>query len=95
MKISNRQVRQAVEEFKIFSNNNGTLFSEWHGDLYFVFSYGHHWPLFIYNNVKKQWYANKNKYSVTTSKHYSQACPFHPDYHKVIYLSCAEMREMY
>ena len=56
---------------------------------YIVFSYGLHWPLFIYDHKKGQWYGNSDKYSVTTSKHYSKLNPGN-----VLPLSCEEMKEL-
>ena len=56
---------------------------------YIVFSYGLHWPLFIYDYNKRQWYGNSDKYSVTTSKHYSKLNPGN-----VLPLSCEEMKRL-
>jgi hypothetical protein len=36
---------------------------------YVVYSYGEHWPLAMYEEATGVWYLNKDKYSVTTSKH--------------------------
>ena len=54
---------------------------------YVVFSYGLHWPLFIYDYAKKQWYGNSDKCSATTSRHYSKLNPGN-----VLPLSCEEMK---
>jgi len=54
---------------------------------YVVFSYGLHWPLFVYDYSKDQWYGNSDKYSVTTSKHYSKLNPGN-----VLPLSCEGMK---
>lgn len=56
---------------------------------YIVFSYGLHWPLFIYDHRKGQWYGNSDKYSVTTSKHYGKLNPGN-----VLPLSCEEMKRL-
>lgn len=71
MKISNRHARHYVETQQVFQGSN--CFSEQRGDLYVVFSYGYHWPMFIFRGGK--WYENGSKYSVTTSKHHSQLRP--------------------
>lgn len=75
MRIANRDTRHYVAQREIFKANN--IFSENHGDhrFYVVYSYGHHFPLWVYDRETSQWYENKDKYSVTTSKHKSQSRP--------------------
>lgn len=34
-----------------------------------VFSYGRHFPMYVYDYATQRWYGNKDKYSRTTSKH--------------------------
>lgn len=41
--------------------------------LYAVFSFGRHWPMFVYHN--DIWYENIERYSPTTSKHRTQLHP--------------------
>jgi len=72
MKTSNIQCRKLVQERKPFKGNN--LFGEQDGNLYVVYSYGHHWPLFVYSACGI-WYENANKRSVSTSKHRMQSNP--------------------
>lgn len=71
--------RQYVEAKKPFQTSNKQLYGNWlrtNGSLlYVVYSYGPHWPLFIWDETTATWYHNTDKYSVTTSKHYSKACP--------------------
>lgn len=73
--------RQYVKSLTPFKNSNGTLYAEWvKPDIYAVFSYGNHWPLFVWEDDgfgSGAWYANSDKYSPTTSKHYTQSHP-HP-----------------
>ena len=71
MKVSNKNARRYVEQQKVFTGSN--CFSEQRGRMYVVFSYGHHWPMFIFREGK--WYENGSKYSVTTSKQHSQLRP--------------------
>lgn len=42
---------------------------------YTVYSYGSHFPLFVYSKRHKVWIENKDGYSVTTAKHKSQLRP--------------------
>lgn len=89
MKIANRQARAFVEEKMIFTANN--IFSENYGRLYIVYSYGHHWPMFVFDRVAHLWYENRDKYSCTTSKHRTQTVPL---YVETIKLSLAEIKEL-
>jgi hypothetical protein len=43
---------------------------------YVVYSYGTHFPLFVWQGGV--WYENQDRYSVSTSKHRSQAHPHFP-----------------
>lgn len=81
MKISNKHCRAHTQVRNAFIANN--IFAEYvtqNADgqpldtcRYVVYSYGKHWPLFIYEGG--HWYANIDKYSSTTSKHFTQANP--------------------
>jgi hypothetical protein len=79
MKIANRDARKYVQAQRSFRGSN--LWGEHHHQpeeeyrRYVVYSYGTHWPLFIY--TCGQWFENEDRYSVTTSKHRTQA---HPGY---------------
>lgn len=85
-KIANKDARDYVRSRKEFKGSN--LFAEWvtvkytdeNGhwqtrDVYVVASYGKHWPLFVYDDLVGVWFENMDRYSVTTSKHKSQAHP--------------------
>ena len=43
--------------------------------VYVVFSYGRHFPMWIYDHNTNQWYGNKDKFSRTTSKQQGQSRP--------------------
>lgn len=74
IRTANRNARDYVRNGVPFTNHNGQLFGRWETPtLYVVFSYGEHWPLFAWDNG--DWYENEDKYSVTTSKHRTQAHP--------------------
>ena len=72
-RVSGWKAREYVQNLKPFHNSNKQLYAQWEGDLYVVYSYGRHWPLYI--NWKGVWFRNKDKYGPTTSKHSSQANP--------------------
>lgn len=71
VKTSNGNARELVESLTDFQGNN--TFAITANGVYKVYSYGSHFPIYAYKNNK--WYANKDKYSVTTSKHQSQLRP--------------------
>jgi hypothetical protein len=77
VRVSGQKCRTYVTERKPFHNSNKQLYGEWtRPNLYVVYSYGPHWPLFAYCTDTNTWYANWEKASRTTSKHYSQANPY-------------------
>lgn len=71
MKVANSNARKAVQSLQPFKGNN--LFAEATADCYAVYSYGKHFP--IYACIRGKWYANADKYSVSTSKHQGQTHP--------------------
>jgi hypothetical protein len=70
-KVSNIRSRSYVQDRLPFKANN--LFAVNKGNKYIVYSYGVHFPLFLFSNGI--WYENQDKYSVTTSKHKTQSHP--------------------
>lgn len=85
-RINGRQCRPYVQKRKPFRNSNNQLYARWHargvpygdsnvGLRYAVYSYGEHWPLHIWDDASQCWYSNKDKHSVTTSRHYTQSHP--------------------
>lgn len=82
-KIANGKCRDYVRNHKEFNGNNLfarlVLISPDSGETaYVVYSYGAHYPLFIYHYATDTWFENEDRYSVTTSKHRSQAHPLVP-----------------
>lgn len=75
------------QEFK--ANN---LFAKWTDGVYVVYSYGKHFPMYIYNPIEQIWYENKDKYSQSTSKQQTQARPTGED--TVLISTDAMQREM-
>lgn len=78
IKTSNGKCRIHVQNREVFKANN--IFSERSQSLngeatYTVYSYGYHFPLFVYHEPTGTWFENSNRYSVSTSKHRSQAHP--------------------
>ena len=73
MRVANRDCRNHVIELEPFEGSN--LFAEKHQNYYVVYSYGYHFPMYMYDRVNARWFENSGKYSRTTSKHQSQAHP--------------------
>lgn len=79
IKTTNAKCRAYVRSCTPFTNSNDQLFGRWETPhLYVVYSYGSHWPLFMYNAATCLWYENEDKYSVTTSRHHGYAHPHFP-----------------
>lgn len=70
---TNTKARHYVQNQQPFIGSN--LYSENIGSLYIVYSYGRHWPLFVYDAYQGLWYENEDKYRVSTSKQHRQAHP--------------------
>lgn len=84
--------RTFVERRVPFHTSNKQLFGYWTpSGVYAVFSYGQHWPLFVFVSEVNRWFANEDKYGTTTSKHYGKAHPFHITPTK---LSCTAMKTL-
>lgn len=86
-KVSNAKASDCVtcrEEF-----NGSNTFGRWIGGVYVAFSYGEHFPLFVWKDG--EWFCNSDRYSVTTSKHRSQ---LHPNT-ATIDKTTAELKKMY
>ena len=93
-RIANRDARKYVQNREPFAGSN--INAQWHhadgddgdADWYVVYSYGAHWPLFVYANGC--WFENEDKYSVSTSKHHTQCHPHTP----TILLSTSWMKRL-
>ena len=43
--------------------------------VYVIYSYGSHFPMYVYDETSQQWLGNTDKYSRTTSSHQSKYRP--------------------
>ena len=74
MYIKLNDMRNVVEFRMPFTGNS--VFGQWKGtELYCVFSYGSHFPMYIYDKNLDAWVGNSDKYSSTTSRHQSKCKP--------------------
>jgi hypothetical protein len=74
IRTTNRNARDYVRNGVPFKNSNGQLFALWETpEMFVVYSYGDHWPLFVWYG--SEWFQNEEKFSMTTSHHRSYAHP--------------------
>ena len=83
--VTLKEMGSMVEARMPFKGNS--VFASWVGDLYCVFSYGQHFPMYIFDAKscvygvngevlsKGLWLGNTDKYSTTTSRHQSKCRP--------------------
>lgn len=82
MRVSNNKARDYVNGLHEFQGSN--MFGKWldvgNGRtetnlLYAVYSYGSHFPMYVWDSTEKKWIGNKDKYSRSTTRHQSQGRP--------------------
>jgi hypothetical protein len=79
--IANRNARQVVTDMLEFKGSN--TFGVWENPAcYVVYSYGKHFPMYVFDVVANMWFGNYDKYSSSTSKHQSQLRPSAPVIYK-------------
>jgi hypothetical protein len=72
-RISNSKAKPVVNSMEEFKGSN--TFAVWKGKVYAVYSYGEHFPIYVYDSLSHAWFGNYEKYSQSTSKHQSQLRP--------------------
>lgn len=79
MAITNNDARNYVMRKEEFKTGNQTIFAKnkqyQNSHTYTVYSYGRHFPMYVYDYVTGEWYGNADKYSRTTSSHQSKTRP--------------------
>lgn len=76
-----RDAGALVRRKQEFTGNN--IYGRWYDDgkgvhsWYVVFSYGDHFPMYIFDTTAGLWFGNADKYSRTTSRHQSACHPPH------------------
>lgn len=79
IRSSNKNIRKHIDDKEVVRGNN--IFAEYtprNSNLYVVYSYGYHFPMYVYDTQVNKWFANSDRYSVSTSKQQSQARPSQP-----------------
>ncbi len=91
MKVANKNASQYVDNLDRFTGSNTFAVNEafkhenfvkhnsneygGYENLYVVYSYGYHFPMYIYDRQAGIWIGNEDRYSMSTSKHQSQCRP--------------------
>ena len=79
IRTSNNKARDYVNNLEEFVGSN--IFSHWHSwdegmtKIYVVYSYGMHFPMYVYDDNENVWVGNEDKYSRSTTRHQSQCRP--------------------
>lgn len=72
-RVSNSKARDFVNRAEEFQGSN--TFGKDYDDIYVVYSYGHHFPMYIYDKGQDRWIGNTDKYSQSTTRHQSLLHP--------------------
>ena len=72
-KITLNEMQREVQGRRLFEGNS--VFSRITDNLYVVYSYGYHFPMYVYDYAIGKWIGNSDKYSTTTSRHQSKCNP--------------------
>ena len=76
------QARSFVNAKQPFTNKQGNVYGCWMpsynndgASVYAVFSYGEHYPMYIWDPAISMWFGNKDNYSRTTARHLKSSLP--------------------
>jgi hypothetical protein len=89
-RVNNKDMGRMVTWREPFKNNNDTCYGQWRGNLYIVWSYGPHFPIYVWDEEACRWYGNSGKYSSTTSRHQSNARP-NPLHGEIIWVETEQL----
>ena len=73
MRVANKDAKQYIDRQEKFIGSN--TFGEQADNLYVVYSYGHHFPMYIYDRQAGEWIGNKGRDSVSTTRQQSHCRP--------------------
>ena len=74
-RLANTELRGPIKRREMFKTNSGSVFPQRTGSLYVVYSYGEHFPMWVYDGDISQWFGNDDRFSRTTSKQQGQTRP--------------------
>lgn len=81
VKVANKNASREVLNHIPFDGSN--TFGRWSHrglftedeEVYVVYSYGKHFPMYAYSTLTQQWYENEDGYSKSTARHKTQLRP--------------------
>jgi len=77
--ISNDKMSEYTTQHKTFKNTTGSVYANSNVgtdlDLYIVYSYGEHFPMYVYDHHVEMWFGNSDSNSRTTNRHLTLARP--------------------
>lgn len=81
-RVANNKASEVINKLEEFQGSNmfGKLLKRTQGkdmdyELYVVYSYGSHFPMYIYDTKEQKWLGNSDKYSRSTTRQQSHARP--------------------
>src|SRR5690606_23503326 len=96
-RTTTREIRSLIQQH-IECKTGGSLYAKWldgenYSDRYYVvYSYGPHFPIYLWSTYEQRWYGNKDKYSLTTTMHQTAAQPTYV-YSAITWLDTDQLRE--
>lgn len=92
-RIANSDARGYVASRKPFKGSN--MFAKWEGDsIYVVYSYGTHFPMWVWDDTIRQWFGNHDKYSRSTTKQQGQSRPVMGGADAIRWFDTTSMKEL-
>jgi hypothetical protein len=88
MKISNTEAAVYVAGRLPFHGSNLFANTLMNG-LYVVYSWGHHFPIYVYDQTISKWYGNTDKFSQSTTRHQTLAMPVEHD--EIVWITKSKM----
>jgi hypothetical protein len=73
--IGNQEMSDYTTELQSFTTHTESVFTKDIDDMYVVYSYGTHFPIYMYDHETEMWFGNSDSYSPTTSRHQTLARP--------------------
>lgn len=89
---TNRGAATYASRRQLFQTRHRSVFPVDTDDLYIVYSYGYHWPIYVYDKATGQWFGNESKYSVTTTRHLSDVKP--APHHEITWLTVEQVVDL-
>lgn len=75
-RVANNRIDLHVSSRRAFSNAKHSCYAMWTNDYtYAVYSYGEHFPMYVWSELSGTWYGNSDRFSITTTNHQRCARP--------------------